>query len=170
MNGLERDVTIERIGRESRAALSAMVDEYLAELHRHRERPIGATTAAAYRYLPLYWSEAGRHPFFVRSGDQRVGFALVREVADLALTQMSDFYIRPDARRSGVGQRAVAELWRRFPGAWELQVHPRNAAASAFWPRCIELASSGSVLVTTVEEADGLRTQYNFEIPPAPGS
>lgn len=170
MERQEREITIERIGSESRAALSAMVDESLTELHRHRERPIGPRTAQEYRYLPFYWSEPGRHPFFIRSADQRVGFALVREVAGLGRIQMSDFYIRPDARRTGFGRRAVAALWRRFPGAWELQVHPKNAAATAFWPRCIALASTGEVVVKTVEEADGLRTQYHFEIPPAPGS
>jgi len=71
MDTQDREITIERVGSESRASLSAMVDEYLAELHRHRERPIGATAAKDYRYLPLYWSEPGRHPFFFRSADQR---------------------------------------------------------------------------------------------------
>jgi predicted acetyltransferase len=157
-------VALVRVGPSERADLYALVDEYLAELSSHRERPIGATDARSYEYLPLYWEEPGRHPFFLASGRRRVGFALIREISGQGVTQMSEFYIRPEARRRGLGRIAVRAIWDRFPGPWELQVHPLNAAAAAFWPRCIEQCSSGRVYRREVEEEDGRRIQYNFEI------
>ena len=157
-------VELVRVGLAERDALYALVDEYLAELGAHRERPVGPTDARSYTYLPLYWEELGRHPFFVTSGRRRVGFALIREIREAGVIQMSDFYIRPDARRSGLGRVAVGEIWRRFPGPWELQVHPLNEAASVFWPRCIEQFSRGCMHSREVEEEDGRRIQYNFEV------
>jgi predicted acetyltransferase len=157
-------VELVRVGLGERAALDALVDEYLAELSAHRERPVGPTDARSYTYLPLYWEEPGRHPFFITSGRRLIGFALVREIPERGVVQMSDFYIRPDARRGGLGRIALAEIWRRFPGPWEFQVHARNEAASAFWPRCIAQFASGRVQRREVEEEDGRRIQYDFEI------
>ena len=147
-----------------KAALFELVDEYLAELATHRERPIGPTAAAEYQYLPEYWREVGRHPFFVYRSGQLAGFVLVREVPGQRVIQMSDFFIRPPFRRAGVGRATLAQLWRRFPGSWELQVHPRNEAASAFWPRCIAEFSAGPIRSEEAVEEDGRRVQYNFEI------
>lgn len=152
-----------RVDRDERGALYQLVDAYLAELHGHREQPVGPADASSYEYLPLYWEESGRHPFFILSGAERVGFALIREVARDGTIQMSDFYIRPDARRGGLGRAAVSEIWRRFPGSWELQVHPGNQAASAFWPLCIGQLATGAVQVEEVIQEDGRRLQYNFE-------
>lgn len=165
-------VELRRIAADEAAILTPLVDAYLAELAGHRERPVGATCAADHPYLPLYWSEAGRHPFAIFSDAALAGFVLVREVAlgteadGPRATQMSEFYVRPAFRRRGVGRAALAVVWRRFPGAWELQVHPRNAAAAAFWPACIGAHAHGPVRAIDVEEADGRRVQYEFEIPP----
>jgi predicted acetyltransferase len=163
---LEADtrVALVRVEERERSALDQLVDEYLAELSTHRERAVGPTDSAGYAYLPLYWEEPGRHPFFLTSRGRRIGFALVREIPAEGVTQMSDFYIAPGARRGGLGRAALGEIWRRFPGPWELQVHPRNEAASVFWPRCIEQFSRGRVERREVEEEDGHRVQYNFEI------
>src|SRR5262245_8231776 len=147
-----------------REALYELVDQYLAELMKHRDVAVGPANALAYKYLPLYWEEAGRHPFYITSRGARVGFALVREVPKAGIIQMSDFFILQHARRSGIGQLAVAELWRRFPGSWELQVHPLNEAAVSFWRKCIETLSTGLVRTQKVQEEDGCRVQYNFEI------
>lgn len=160
-------VEIRRIDRAERGALDALVDTYLAELGAHRDRPDGPTDAASYHYLPLYWEEAGRHPFFVFADGACVGFVLIRAVEAESIIEMSDFYIRPEARRDGVGRAALAEVWRRFPGVWRLQVHPRNAAAAAFWPRCIEEFASSRSEPEVVFERDGRRFQYTFEIPGA---
>lgn len=160
----EPRVELVRVDERERAALDRLVDAYLAELSTHRDRPIGPTDSAGYVYLPLYWEEPGRHPFFLTSGGRRIGFALVREIPAEGVTQMSEFYIAPDARRGGLGRAALGQIWRRFPGSWELQVHTRNEAASAFWPRCIEQFSRGRVERREVEEEDGRRVQYNFEI------
>lgn len=157
-------VELARVSPEERPALETLLDEYLAELSGHRERPIGAADARSYAWLPLYWTEPGRHPFFLCVDGERVGFALVWEVPGDGPLQMAELYVRPSRRRAGVGGEAVAEIWRRFPGSWELQTHARNAAALAFWRRCIEAHATGPVLTTDVAAADGRRVQWNFAV------
>ncbi len=157
-------VELRRVDSAEQPALNALVDDYLAELAGHRERPVGPVDADDYEYLPYYWSEPGRHPFFLCANSSRKGFALIREVPESGVIQMSDFYVRPDARRSGLGSAALAQIWREFPGEWELQVHAQNEAAMAFWPRCIAQWATGEVRAREVMEDDGRRIQYNFEM------
>jgi len=158
-------VKLKRVDPSEHENLYALVDDYLLELGTHRELSVGPTDAAGYSYLHLYWKEAGRHPFFILSGDTRVGFVLIREVASESIIEMSDFYIRPLSRRAGFGSAALAAVWQRFPGRWRLQVHPFNHAASAFWPRMIEEFSAGTVDSREVVEEDGRRREFRFEIP-----
>ena len=152
-----------RVSETERPALFELVDQYLLELAAHREVQVGPTSAAEDQYLPAYWSERGRHPFFINAGGQRAGFLLVREVLDEGVIHMSEFFIQQEFRRSGVGRAALREVWRRLPGSWELQVHSLNGPASEFWPRCIEALCEGPVRTTEVTEEDGRRIQYNFE-------
>jgi predicted acetyltransferase len=154
-----------RVERAERSGLDRLVDDYLSELAVHREIAAGPTTAASYQYLPLYWEESGRHPFFILAGRARVGFVLIREAESESIIEMSDFYIRPEFRRSGLGRAALSRVWQRFPGAWRLEVHPGNANAAFFWPHCIDEFASGNIQVCEVVGEDGRRLQYNFQIP-----
>lgn len=159
-----RDIELRRVDHTERSVLDRLIDGYLAELSAHREVPVGPSDAASYEYLPLYWQEPGRHPFWVVAEGRRVGFVLIREVEKESIIGMSDFYIRPESRRSGFGRATLSEVWRRFPGAWRLQVHRRNEAGVGFWPRCIQEHASGDVRVREVAEEDGRRLEYRFEI------
>jgi predicted acetyltransferase len=160
-------IALRRVVHAERAALDRMIDPYLAEIATHREHTVGPTDAASYVYLPLYWEEPGRHPFFIVSRGERVGFVLVRVVKSESVIEMSEFCIQPESRRSGLGRAALAEVWRMFPGIWRLQVHPRNEAAAAFWPRCIAEFASGPVASREVVEEDGRRVEYRFAIAPS---
>ncbi|HIF94315.1 MAG TPA: GNAT family N-acetyltransferase [Myxococcales bacterium] len=153
-----------RASEAERPILYELLDHYLAELSSHREHAVGPVDAGGYEYFPLYWSEPGRHPLFLVVGTERVGFALLREVSDAGTIEMSEFYIRPEHRKSGLGSAAVAEIWRQYPGAWELQFHVLNRAASRFWPRCIGQGSLDKPVIGEVEEDDGSRIQYRFRI------
>ena len=50
---------------------------------------------------------------------------------------VAEFFILRGYRRHGVGMRVAHELWRRFPGHWEVRVTERNRAAHTFWIRAI---------------------------------
>ena len=70
-------------------------------------------------------------------------------------------YVTPGSRRAGIGREAVASIWRRFPGAWELQIHARNNTARQFWTSCLDDMADKSPIVREVDTRDGKRLQFN---------
>ncbi len=127
--------------------IESMLDDYLGELNNYREVSIGATSSANYQHLDAYWSEVGRHIFLIQYSKQVVGFAFIRgpDSTESVTHQVAEFYVRPDSRRLGIGRSAVLEIWKLFPGQWELQVHTQNTAAIQFWVSCID-TESGDVV------------------------
>jgi predicted acetyltransferase len=77
----------------------------------------------SYPALPLYWSEAGRSAFLIRSGGSLVGFALVSQGSvvsgDPTVRDLAEFFVVRGVRRRGVGQAAAHCLFRSMPGKWE---------------------------------------------------
>jgi predicted acetyltransferase len=159
-------IRLAEAGQSDACLIEPMLDDYLRELSRHREVPIGATEAASYPYLEAYWSEPGRHAFLIRSDRGVVGFAFIRDPSSTgsAEHQLAEFYIKPESRRLGIGRRAAAAIWQRFPGQWELQVHARNSAAVQFWTSCAEAEASGTLQVHEIQGPDGRRIQFGFQI------
>ena len=81
--------------------IEALLDEYLRELSTYREIPVGATDAASYPHLDVYWSEKGRHAFFIKCRGCVAGFALVREPrsTDSDVHEIAEFYVKPEYRQ-----------------------------------------------------------------------
>jgi predicted acetyltransferase len=148
-----------------REVIAALLDDYLHELADKREFAAGATDSRSYPYLDAYFSEPGRHSFLICHTGKVVGFALIRDPVCTGLAwQVAEFYVTPDRRRLGIGREAIASIWRRFPGAWELQVHTRNAAARDFWRSCLEGLACQTPTIKEIEAGDGKRIQFNFRI------
>ena len=159
------EVDIREARSSDRDIIAGLLETYLQELAQYADFTIDATVTLRYPYLDPYFTEAGRHPFLIWRDDQIAGFVLVRDPASTgARWQVAEFYITPEHRRMGIGRRAITSLWRRFPGAWELQVHARNATAHRFWTACIESLAHGAPEVRHVHAGDGRRFQFNFRI------
>ena len=132
-----------RAAREIDASrIEVFLGDYLHELDAYESRPAGEDDPArlSYPYLSLYWSEAGRHAFFIESEGEPVGFAFVRELpgGDPVVHSVAEFYVQPAKRQQSIGRSAAFTLWKRFPGPWQLEVNPANTTAHRFWRSCIE--------------------------------
>lgn len=86
--------------------------------------------AFGYRFLDLYWTEEGRHPFLFKVDGRWAGLALVRSGPPL---DMAEFFVLRKFRRSGIGREAARALFARFPGAWTVRQQRSNPVASTFW-------------------------------------
>lgn len=152
---------------DEKAQLAVMVNTYLQEHCLHQQVRMGPESVEDYIYFPEYWREKGRFPYFIKAGDKIGGFVLVRTVFEKNdfFYQVSDFYIEPALRRQGLGKNSISSLWNKYPGRWELQVLAPNVTAKEFWSNCASENAMGPVKITEVEEADGLRYQFNFEVP-----
>jgi predicted acetyltransferase len=89
-----------------------------------------------------WWTRDDHFPFFIRRGDELAGFALVRRGSRLSdardVMDVAEFFVVRGARRTGLGARAVHDLFRKFPGNWEIRVRKSNTSAQAFWSRATE--------------------------------
>jgi predicted acetyltransferase len=155
------DVREARVG--DREVIAGLLDDYLHELAHHRE--FAAIDSRRYPYLEVYFSEPGRYPLLIWHKGKVVGFAFIRDPVSTGLAwQLAEFYVTPDSRRTGIGRAAIAAIWRRFPGAWELQVQVRNTAACNFWTSCLEGLACETPTTREIEAGDGKRVQFNFHV------
>ncbi|OKB68266.1 GNAT family N-acetyltransferase [Serratia marcescens] len=140
--------SLEQASRAQRPLLAAMLSDCLREL--------GADQA--YPYLPLYWREAGRYPYLILNDRQTAGFALVRRL-DSASVEMAEFYIKPEWRRTGMGQQAARALFAQHPGGWSLSVSQDNSHGLAFWRSVIPAGATTEPL----SAADAMmRLQFSY--------
>jgi predicted acetyltransferase len=101
-----------------------------------------------YNRIDHYWTEPGRFPFLIRVDGKWAGFALVSRFSYFKETAESghafaEFFVMRRFRRQGVGRRAAFELFRRFPGRWEVAELVVNEGAQAFSRRIISEFSNG---------------------------
>lgn len=141
-------VTLRLVAAAERAALAEAMRPYLAELAVVE----GTVPPEGYGYLPHYWTEAGRAPYWIEAAGERAGFALANRHVYLLRSAWSvaEFYVTPPWRRTGVGSAAACALLARHAGPWEVPVLVGHAVARRFWARALERCAPGRV--THVEE------------------
>jgi predicted acetyltransferase len=120
-------VELSRASRAEKPVIASYLQEYLADFG----------FRGAYPYFEQYWLEPTRHPFLITCGGARAGFAFVRSVDGGATHELSEFYVLPEFRGSGVGRAAVKALLPIFPGRWRIPVQVSNRPGIAFWSRVL---------------------------------
>ncbi len=112
-----------------------------------------------YPYVDQYWTEEGRHAFLFRTEGKLAGFALVRRVPEgdsgEFISWMAEFFVLRKYRGRGLGSKAAAELFNRFPGGWRVGQDARNQPAQAFWRKTIEQYTGGNYQDVAAEGWNG---------------
>jgi len=107
--------------------------------------------------LGEYLKTPRRHAFLIRVGGKLAGFALIEQrsrlTGDERVNDVSEFFVMRRYRRHGVGARAAAWLFDRFPGAWEVREKAENVAATAFWRRAIGAYTGGRFDEIVIDDA-----------------
>jgi predicted acetyltransferase len=151
--------------------IPAIVDEMpivanLLQLYAHdfsefHDLELGPDGRFNYPPLPLYWSDPNRHPFLVRIEGKLAGFVLVK--MESSIWDMVEFFVVRGYRRQGIGTAIAHEIWKRFPGPWEVRVMQLNHSALQFWQRSIA-AFTGKAIQPIHIEKDGKSWQlFSFE-------
>ncbi|HLI53898.1 MAG TPA: GNAT family N-acetyltransferase [Acidimicrobiales bacterium] len=116
-----------------------------------------------YRFLDHYWSERGRHAFFIRVDGRLGGFALAREVD--GEHEVAEFFVARRHRRAGVGRQAARLLFGRLPGHWSLFHDDANEPAARFWGQVVPEASGGRFECEEVITSAGFAgRRYRFSL------
>lgn len=150
--------------------LANLLELYAHDFSEFHALEIGEDGRFGYPPLPLYWSEHNRRPFLVRVDGQPAGLVFVKRGSEIsgddAVWDMAEFFIVRGFRRLGIGTRVAHEVWRQFPGVWEVRVMPANVSAQRFWTQAISLFTGETILPVRVEKAGRSWNLFSFLSPP----
>jgi predicted acetyltransferase len=151
---------------EQQPTLANLLELYAHDFSEFHPLEIGASGRFGYQSLPLYWSEPSRHPLLIQMGGNLAGFAFVKRGSEvsgsLTVWDMAEFFILRGYRRRGIGTQAAHEVWRRFPGPWEVRVMQSNVSAHHFW-ECAISEFTGEAIHPVFAEKDGKHWKlYSF--------
>jgi predicted acetyltransferase len=126
---------------EQEPILANMLELYAHDFSEFIDLKLGADGRFGYKHLSQYWKEADRYPFLIMADGHFAGFVLVRKgsgiSSDADVWDIAEFFIVRGSRRRGLGTKVAQEIWKRFPGKWEVRVIDRNQNAKDFWRRAI---------------------------------
>lgn len=131
-----------------KALLETLLEKYLYELSFFEGERFGEDGTFGYPYLAAYWQEEGRHPYLLYADGRLSGLCLVNRIpaADAPLDHaVAEFFVAPPDRRQGAASAAIAQVFARHPGAWQIAFHEKNAPAAAFWRRAARTHAAGPV-------------------------
>ncbi len=127
-------------------------------------------TGQSERELLSHWFRGGdATPLVILCDGKPVGFALVERLAAAVAPQwrMTEFFIRREERRRGLGQEAAGLIFTRFEGDWLVSESARNRDAVAFWRKVIGAWTRGRYRERL---ADGeVRHSFASPAPSTPG-
>jgi predicted acetyltransferase len=154
--------------KEQAPIVANLLQLYAHDFSEFHDVEIGEDGRFVYNDLPLYWSEPGRHPFLVWVDDKLAGFVFVKKGSEVSgngnVWDMAEFFVLRAYRRRGVGTRLGHEVWRQFPGAWEVRVMESNVAALNFWPQAISKFTGENIEAVSFEKGAPAR-MFRFEAP-----
>ena len=156
---------------EQEPILANLLELYVHDFSEFHEVELGQDGRFGYRNLPLYWRDAERHPFLVMLDGNPAGFVLVKQGSeisgDASIWDVAECFVVRGHRRRGIGTEIAHEVWRRFPGRWEVRVMDSNHAGRRFWERAILEFSGGAVRETRFEKGGELWRVFSLESPRA---
>jgi len=144
--------------REQEPVLANLLELYAHDFSEFHNIELGADGRFGYKYLPLYWEEPDRHPYIVKFGGKLAGFVLLKKGSEVTgnedVWDVAEFFIVRGYRRRGLGMKVAHEVWRRYPGRWEVRVMGSNHSAKEFWESAIT-GFTGEMIPSVRVEKDG---------------
>jgi predicted acetyltransferase len=149
--------------RNEEPILANLLQLYIHDFSELLELDTGADGRFVYPQLPLYWSDPGRYAFLVKVDGELAGFVLVKTGSEWDVRDMAEFFVLRRYRRRGVGTAIAHEVWRRFPGFWEVRVMEANIAAQHFWAQAISSFTDLPAVPIRIEQHGKLWQLFSFE-------
>ena len=152
---------------EQKAILANLFELYSYDFCEFVDLEIGPDGRFRDGDLDIYWTEPARYPLLVYVDSRLAGFALIdglpRESADVTVWDVAEFFILRGYRRAGIGTQVAHEVWRRFPGRWQVRVMVSNEPAYRFWHEAIKSFAGQEIVATRVTQGGGDRHLFSFE-------
>jgi predicted acetyltransferase len=154
---------------EQEPILANLLELYAHDFSEFHHIEVGTDGRFGYQDLPLYWRDPNRHPLLVRMDGNLAGFVLVRKISGTSgeetVWDMAEFFVLRGYRRHGVGTAVAHQVWRRFPGLWQVRVMQSNRDAHRFWDHAIAAFTGQAIESVVVEKNWKLWHYFSFESP-----
>jgi predicted acetyltransferase len=136
-------VSLRRASDADKPVIANLIQLYLYDMTEFMPFPVGGDGRFEYGFLDRFW----RHPYFIMSGEEIAGFALVVDECPLTGRApcwfMAEFFVLRAYRKRGVGKAALDLALDTHPGAWHIAVPHANRAARAFWSSVLASRAQG---------------------------
>jgi|SRR5579863_7009416 len=147
---------------EQQSIIANLLQLYAHDFSEFHDLELGADGRFEYKPLPLYWSDPTRHPFLIKVDGQLAGFVFVKQ-EEKFVWDVAEFFIARAYRRQGIGMKAAHEVWKRFPGFWQVRVMQLNGAGVNFWQRAITAFTGEEIHPMPVEKDGESWLVFDFE-------
>jgi predicted acetyltransferase len=156
---------------EQQPILANLLELYAHDFSAFHQLALGQDGRFGYKELPLYWCDNDRHPLLIRVGGSLAGLAFVRRGSRTSgnsnVWDMAEFFVIRGYRRRGVGIYVAHQIWRRFPGPWEIRVMESNRPALRFWEQAVNSFAGGRFISSRFEENGEPWRLFSFDCPAA---
>lgn len=147
--------------------LANLLELYAHDFSEFHKIELGTDGRFGYQNLARYWREPYRRPFLIRVHGKLAGLVLVKRGSELSNSEivwdMAEFFVVRGYRRLGVGSFVAHEVWRQFPGQWEVRVMESNNLAHRFWERTISTFTGETIQARRVEHGGKPWRVFEFE-------
>jgi predicted acetyltransferase len=126
--------------------LRNLLEKYDYEFSQYDQRDVNDLGLYGYDYLDNYWTEEGRHAFFIKVDGKLAGFVMIntfREIEEITNYSIAEFFVMYKYRGCGVGRYAAFQIFDMFHGKWQLKRHPKNTGSVHFWDKIIREYTGG---------------------------
>lgn len=163
------NISIKQVSSDEKEILRNLLEKYNFEFSKWDKRDVNALGLYGYDWFDHYWTEDDRYAFFIMADEKLAGFAMINSYCELTEDidySMAEFCVMPKYRRSGVGKKAVLDIFEALHGKWYLKMHPHNVGAARFWNNVIaEYTNNNYILrqgVAGLEFDDGTPADVIF--------
>lgn len=142
INSLIMDFELKQINYEDKSILQNLMELYQYDFSEFDKTDVNSHGLFGYKYLDNYWTEKGRHAFFIIFEDVLAGFILVRQHS--GKNELAEFFIMRKFRRQGLGISVAQKVFEMFKGDWQVSQEHENLTAQIFWQKTIEQYTKGN--------------------------
>jgi predicted acetyltransferase len=156
---------------EQEPILANLLELYIHDFSEFQPIDLGPDGRFGYKSLPDYWSHPDHHPFLITVEDKLAGLALVKkeralsaddQVGGHSVWDMAEFFVVRGHRRRGVALAAAHQVWRLFPGPWQVRVMQSNRPALNFWQRAVDTFTGHPVNPVSIERDGKTWSVFTF--------
>lgn len=150
-----QQIDIVEVSLDEKSILSQLIELYEYDFSEFNDRDVNPFGRYGYKYLDHYWTDEGRHPYFVIVNEQYAGFVLINSYCYLQSSAdakaVAEFFIMRKYRGKGIGKAVAIRIFDRFPGEWEVLQHGNNEPSKVFWSKVISEYTNGEYSLLDVE-------------------